>query len=62
MDSCRGVHDWFECVSCDLLCTSRCPIEGNDIDVMAELSARLNAAVEVNTRGVELSSALDIKQ
>ena len=51
MDGCRGVNDWFECIDCAHLCTNRCPIEGNEKEVMAELSARLSASADRTRRG-----------
>ncbi|KKK47822.1 hypothetical protein LCGC14_3151320 [marine sediment metagenome] len=62
MEGCRGVHDWFECVSCDHLSTVRCPFEGNEIDVMVELKARLNAAVEAKAGGEGLPGVLDVRR
>ena len=61
MEGCQGVHDWFECISCSDLCATSCPIEGNEIDVMVELSARLNASAEASARGEGLLGVLDIK-
>ena len=61
MEGCRGMHNWFECISCSDLCTTTCPIEGTEIDVMVELSARLNAYAEAPARGEGLLGVLDIK-
>ena len=46
MEGCRGISNWFECIDCDNICTSRCPIEGKDSEVMVELSARLSASAD----------------
>lgn len=51
MDGCRGVHDWFECLHCNHICSSSCPIEGNEVDVLLELSARLNSMAEKSAHG-----------
>ncbi len=61
MEGCRGIQNWFECISCNNLCANNCPIEGNDIDVMVELSARLNASADALARGEGLSGVLDLK-
>ena len=55
MDGCRGVHDWLECIRCNHICSSRCPFEGNEADVLVELSARLNAAAEKPAQGSGLA-------
>ncbi len=61
IEGCRRVHNWFECISCSYLCASSCPLEGNEIDVMVELSSRLNASAEAPAWGEGLSGVLDIK-
>ncbi len=61
MEGCRGIQNWFECISCSNLCGTSCPIEGNEIDVMVELSARLNASAEAPARGEGLGGVLDLK-
>ena len=61
MEGCQGVHNWFECISCSNLCATNCPIEGNAMDVMVELSARLNASAEQRARGEALTGVQDIK-
>ena len=45
MTDCRGVQDWFSCISCENICTSRCPLESDD--VVGELAMHLRAAANL---------------
>ncbi len=30
MDECKGIQNWFNCLSCRFLSTYECPLEGED--------------------------------
>jgi|Deesub1362A_J573_1020465.scaffolds.fasta_scaffold00087_21 hypothetical protein len=42
MECCEGVRDWLKCLRCEYLCTSNCPIEGEN--AFEELLKRLKLA------------------
>jgi|GEM_PF-1578528 len=31
MESCKGFKDWLECLNCPYLCTTACPLEGENV-------------------------------
>jgi hypothetical protein len=31
MESCKGFKDWLECLNCTYLCTTACPLEGENV-------------------------------
>lgn len=31
MDFCKGFENWLECQKCPYLCSSKCPVEGDNV-------------------------------
>jgi hypothetical protein len=31
MESCKGFKNWLECLNCLYLCTTACPLEGENV-------------------------------
>lgn len=45
MTACNGVTDWLSCLRCEHICSTKCPIESDN--VVAELAVHLRAAEQL---------------
>lgn len=45
MTVCSGITDWLSCLKCEHICSTKCPIEGDN--VVAELAVHLRAAEQL---------------
>jgi len=59
-DECRGVENWFNCLSCRFLSTHLCPLEGED--AIDRIANRIRMAENPSHNGFKKEFGSSIEQ